>query len=203
MIVLEDDVDVNEILKPTKTTKRKFTQDGKPEPQTTKPKAKKLKPSELPKEELDDFPETYTSEKEQEQEEHEGLDGFDEDQEGQRWIKNALLHIDNLDPESGYYSMHTSQDGDDVPTLQQIEDEFDGIADKFDNIYEAEENEPFEPYIETEIEELVRDVTTLTPKSVAARIKKKFGVVISYYTTWNAKTICMEKIVGSYDEGYK
>ncbi|KAF6169364.1 hypothetical protein GIB67_016534 [Kingdonia uniflora] len=235
MIVLEDDVDVNEILKPTKTTKRKFTQDGKPKPQTTKPKAKKLKP----------------------------------DQEVQRWIKNTLQHIDNFDPESGYYSTHTSQDGDDVPTLQQVKDEFDGIADRFDNIYEANENEPFEPYIEsnikgltvgmqwpnvyeargfmrnfgirkrfiykhvkndstrkgsfqhvcegntdrinklantqwaaTEIEELVRDVTTLTPKSVAARIKKKCGVVISYYTAWNAKTICLEKIVGSYDEGY-
>ncbi|KAF6134702.1 hypothetical protein GIB67_002103 [Kingdonia uniflora] len=58
-------------------------------------------------------------------------------------------------------------------------------------------------WITVEIEKLVRDVTTLTLKSVAVRIKKKFGVVISYYTAWNAKTICMEKIVGSYDEGYK
>ncbi|KAF6135060.1 hypothetical protein GIB67_014109 [Kingdonia uniflora] len=58
-------------------------------------------------------------------------------------------------------------------------------------------------WVAAEIEELVRDVTTLTPKSIVVRIKKKFGVAISYYIAWNAKTICMEKIVGSYDEGYK
>ncbi|KAF6146015.1 hypothetical protein GIB67_033374 [Kingdonia uniflora] len=30
----------------------------------------------------------------------------------------------------------------------------------------------------------------------------KYGVDVSYSTTWNAWTICMERIVGSYDEGY-
>ncbi|KAF6155287.1 hypothetical protein GIB67_019813 [Kingdonia uniflora] len=37
-------------------------------------------------------------------------------------------------------------------------------------------------WVAAEIEELVRDVTTLTPKFVAVKINKKFWVVISYYT---------------------
>ncbi|KAF6147951.1 hypothetical protein GIB67_001526 [Kingdonia uniflora] len=57
-------------------------------------------------------------------------------------------------------------------------------------------------WITNEIEELVRDVKTLTPKDVQTTIKRKYGVNVSYYTAWNAKTICIEKITGSFDDGY-
>ncbi|KAF6158490.1 hypothetical protein GIB67_022087 [Kingdonia uniflora] len=34
------------------------------------------------------------------------------------------------------------------------------------------------------------------------QLEENFGIDLSYWTSWNAWTICMEKIVGSYDEGY-
>ncbi|KAF6142496.1 hypothetical protein GIB67_039460 [Kingdonia uniflora] len=57
-------------------------------------------------------------------------------------------------------------------------------------------------WIANEIEELVRDVKTLTPKDVQTTIRRKYGVNVSYYTAWNAKTICIERITGSLDDGY-
>ncbi|KAF6158676.1 hypothetical protein GIB67_040190 [Kingdonia uniflora] len=57
-------------------------------------------------------------------------------------------------------------------------------------------------WIANEIEELVRDVKTLTPKDVQTTIRRKYGVNVSYYTSWNAKAICIERITGSFDDGY-
>ncbi|KAF6146962.1 hypothetical protein GIB67_036681 [Kingdonia uniflora] len=57
-------------------------------------------------------------------------------------------------------------------------------------------------WITNEIEELVRDVKTLTPKDVQTIIRRKYGVNVSYYSAWNAKTICIARIIGSFDDGY-
>ncbi|KAF6170030.1 hypothetical protein GIB67_042835, partial [Kingdonia uniflora] len=45
-------------------------------------------------------------------------------------------------------------------------------------------------------------VRSTRPCDVQEAIWTKYGVNVSYSTTWNAWTICMERIVGSYDEGY-
>ncbi|KAF6160942.1 hypothetical protein GIB67_007583 [Kingdonia uniflora] len=57
-------------------------------------------------------------------------------------------------------------------------------------------------WIANEIEELVRDVKTLIPKDVQTTIGRKYGVNVSYYTAWNAKTICIKRITGLFDDGY-
>ncbi|KAF6173738.1 hypothetical protein GIB67_042906 [Kingdonia uniflora] len=57
-------------------------------------------------------------------------------------------------------------------------------------------------WIANEIKELVRDVKTLTLKDVQTTIRIKDGVNVSYYTAWNANTICIERITGSFDDGY-
>ncbi|KAF6176541.1 hypothetical protein GIB67_007924 [Kingdonia uniflora] len=58
------------------------------------------------------------------------------------------------------------------------------------------------PWVAREVEALVRDVSAMTPKAIKTRMKTKFGVEISYWTAWNARQICMESIVGSFDQGY-
>ncbi|KAF6133958.1 hypothetical protein GIB67_040722 [Kingdonia uniflora] len=58
------------------------------------------------------------------------------------------------------------------------------------------------PWVAREVEALVRDVRAMTPKAIKTRMKTQYGVEISYWTTWNARQICMESIVGSYDQGY-
>ncbi|KAF6136841.1 hypothetical protein GIB67_030126 [Kingdonia uniflora] len=49
---------------------------------------------------------------------------------------------------------------------------------------------------------MVRDVKIVTPADIITRIRRAYGVNISYYTAWNAKTICMVRITGCFDEGY-
>ncbi|KAF6152573.1 hypothetical protein GIB67_013020 [Kingdonia uniflora] len=58
------------------------------------------------------------------------------------------------------------------------------------------------PWVAREVEALVKNVRAMTPKAIKIRIKIKFSVEISYWTAWNARQICMESIVGSYDQGY-
>ncbi|KAF6163487.1 hypothetical protein GIB67_029336 [Kingdonia uniflora] len=58
------------------------------------------------------------------------------------------------------------------------------------------------PWVAREVEALVRDVRAMTPKAIKTRMKTQYGVEISYWTVWNARQICMESIVGSYDQGY-
>ncbi|KAF6175235.1 hypothetical protein GIB67_030453 [Kingdonia uniflora] len=58
------------------------------------------------------------------------------------------------------------------------------------------------PWIAREVETLVRDVRAMIPKAIKTRMKTQYGVEISYWTAWNARQICLESIVGSYDQGY-
>ncbi|KAF6152969.1 hypothetical protein GIB67_021574 [Kingdonia uniflora] len=55
----------------------------------------------------------------------------------------AELDPENLNAEEGYYSTHTSQDGDDGPTQENIDKcdlEFRDIAKEYDNIFAEEED---------------------------------------------------------------
>ncbi|KAF6167170.1 hypothetical protein GIB67_029808 [Kingdonia uniflora] len=57
-------------------------------------------------------------------------------------------------------------------------------------------------WVVKKVEETIRTVRTTRLAGVKELISRRYGIDISYYTSWNAWTICMEKIVGSYDEGY-
>ncbi|KAF6135354.1 hypothetical protein GIB67_027228 [Kingdonia uniflora] len=197
-------------------------------------------------------------------------DDIDEEQE--RWVRYAQVGIDCLGAKNGYYSTHSSDDEDYVPTAEEFErgDDFEGVDVELDDIYSKEEDgrvkTPLEvgfkqlevgmqwatiyearehirrfgivnhftyisikndltrlrfkcseencewlgaentlcnaPWVAREVEALVRDDRAMTPKAIKTRMKIKFGVEISYWTTWNARQICMESIVGSYDQGY-
>ncbi|KAF6175272.1 hypothetical protein GIB67_030490 [Kingdonia uniflora] len=123
-----------------------------------KPKVKKVGADYLSEEELNDLTKDYASEEEVEIKE-EDIDNIDE--EVARWTRDELLRIfennefedltkdscfDNVDVEEGYHSNHTSQDGDDVPTMDDIEDR-KGLTDNRDfvmgslNLYEKEDHE--------------------------------------------------------------
>ncbi|KAF6168867.1 hypothetical protein GIB67_038364, partial [Kingdonia uniflora] len=55
----------------------------------------------------------------------------------------AELDPDNLNAEEGYYSTHTSQDGDDGSTQENIDRcdlEFRDLAKEYDNIFAEEED---------------------------------------------------------------
>ncbi|KAF6146365.1 hypothetical protein GIB67_020459 [Kingdonia uniflora] len=320
MIILDDDVDIDsfQLLRKTKPKPKAKTIPDPIENPDDDP-IPKLKPSTLPEEELDELPPTYDSDKEllydfdEEYMNEIGVNLFDdmEDEVGDgsedggddgvgdiQFEKNAQLDVDNLIPEEGYYSTHSSQDGDDLPATEELAkgEEFDGVDGYTDNIFEWEENELFQDlpdvqykellvgmqwptiydareyfrkfaiirkfefnyvknesyrmrmkctnenckwlafvlrlidghtmelkghhfehscegtlgaknkmahalWVEDQVEELVRDVKTISPKQLKRRIKKKFGIDISYCTAWNAKTICIERIEGSYDKG--
>ncbi|KAF6149592.1 hypothetical protein GIB67_011201 [Kingdonia uniflora] len=55
--------------------------------------------------------------------------------------------------------------------------------------------------VANEVEYLIRGVRSAKPCDVQEAIRAKYGVDVPYFTAWNAWTICMEMIVGSYDEG--
>ncbi|KAF6138632.1 hypothetical protein GIB67_032526 [Kingdonia uniflora] len=57
-------------------------------------------------------------------------------------------------------------------------------------------------WVVNEVEETIRAVRTTRPAGVKELISRRYGIDISYYTSWNAWTICMEMIVGSYEESY-
>ncbi|KAF6140103.1 hypothetical protein GIB67_001844 [Kingdonia uniflora] len=57
-------------------------------------------------------------------------------------------------------------------------------------------------WVANKVEQLIRSVRSTRPCDVQEAIWTKYGVNVSYSTTWNAWTIYMEMIVGSYDEGY-
>ncbi|KAF6145549.1 hypothetical protein GIB67_037582 [Kingdonia uniflora] len=56
-------------------------------------------------------------------------------------------------------------------------------------------------WVAKEVEELIRSVRSTRPYDVQEAIWTKYGVHVSYHIAWNAWTVCMERIVGSYDEG--
>ncbi|KAF6145582.1 hypothetical protein GIB67_037615 [Kingdonia uniflora] len=51
-------------------------------------------------------------------------------------------------------------------------------------------------------EDGLRNIKLSRPIDVFTTIRRKFGIDLFYWTFWNAWTICMERIVGSYDERY-
>ncbi|KAF6175792.1 hypothetical protein GIB67_036257 [Kingdonia uniflora] len=211
----------------------------------------------------------------------------------------AELDPDNLNAEEGYSSTHTSQDGDDGPTQENIDRcdlEFRDLAKEYNNIFAEEEDavhsvppqpsngelsvgmesitmyecrayikqwlimNKFEYYQEKnenyrvklfykdenyewtfyarrttdghtftlrknnnlkhtcssgaknilanttwvakQVESVMMSMRTTTHVGIQELISIQFGIDISYYTAWNAWSMCKEKIVGSYDEGY-
>ncbi|KAF6136942.1 hypothetical protein GIB67_000451 [Kingdonia uniflora] len=57
-------------------------------------------------------------------------------------------------------------------------------------------------WVANEVEQLIRTVRTTWSFDVQEAIRIKFTMAISYYTAWNAWSICMERITWSYDEAY-
>ncbi|KAF6137577.1 hypothetical protein GIB67_031856 [Kingdonia uniflora] len=57
-------------------------------------------------------------------------------------------------------------------------------------------------WVANDCEEMVRDVKIVTSTDIITRIRRAYGVNISYYTAWNAKIICVERITGCFDERY-
>ncbi|KAF6153496.1 hypothetical protein GIB67_027363 [Kingdonia uniflora] len=171
------------------------------------------------------------------------------------YIQFAQLNVDSLDAEEGYYNTYSSQDGDDIPSIEDFRryGEFEKLIREFENIFQIEEEEAYKKqpqsgydklvdgmewltvhearkrtndentmilrggnfdhscsgnrlanaqWVANDCEKMVRDVKTVTPVDIIPRIRREYGVNISYYTTWNTKTICVERITGSFDEGY-
>ncbi|KAF6170670.1 hypothetical protein GIB67_015622 [Kingdonia uniflora] len=128
----------------------------------SEPKAKKTRPSELLEEALDELPPLYFSDDEVIIENTdvggntvgevvEDMGGNTVDGEHRGGIGDMGVNTDNwseLDPdnlnaEEGYYSTHTSQDGDDGPTQENIDRcdlEFRNLAKEYDNIFAEEED---------------------------------------------------------------
>ncbi|KAF6172509.1 hypothetical protein GIB67_007022 [Kingdonia uniflora] len=221
-------------------------------------------------EDLDYLPKVYHCDKE-----------INPDGEQERWVRYAQDGIDYLGDEDGYYSTHSYDNEDYVPTAKDLErgNEFESVDVELDEIYSKEEDdkaktpltvgfkefevgmqwatvyearehmrrlrlkcleEEYEwlvfisrnndghtmilrhgnfqhscegklgvdstlcnqPWVVREVEALVRDVMAMTPKAIKTRMKTQYGAEISYWTAWNARLICMESIVGSYDQGY-
>ncbi|KAF6155130.1 hypothetical protein GIB67_017029 [Kingdonia uniflora] len=57
-------------------------------------------------------------------------------------------------------------------------------------------------WVANDCEEMVKDVKIVTPADIITRIRRAYGVNISYYTAWNAKRIYIQRITGCFDEGY-
>ncbi|KAF6141006.1 hypothetical protein GIB67_006635 [Kingdonia uniflora] len=193
-------------------------------------KRKRATESELPEETLNDSPMLYDSEDDvtildEDVDENAGVnDGVGVDVGGgggnnQTGVNNwAEIDPDNLNAEEGYYSTNTSLDGDEGPTqedINKVDVEFVNFAQETENIFTNEENDVNIGNPHQLVEDLVPEMEWPTihiarayirrstrPVDVIELILVKFGLDISYYTTWNAWTICMEVILGSFDDGY-
>ncbi|KAF6176095.1 hypothetical protein GIB67_000189 [Kingdonia uniflora] len=127
---------------------------------TKKSKAKLKKNVVFPKEEdFDDLPKVYHSDKEIDLDEIDDYeiktpmnivpesesecDDINEEQE--RWVRYAQVGIDCLGGEDGYYSTHSSDDEDYVPTAEDRErgNEFESVDVELDDIYSKEEDDKF------------------------------------------------------------
>ncbi|KAF6155977.1 hypothetical protein GIB67_039308 [Kingdonia uniflora] len=138
---------------------------GKTKTKSQKPKVNKVRADYLSEEELDDLTKDYASKEDEVKIKEEDVDNVDE--EVARWTREELMRqfknnefedltkdsfFDNVDAEKDYHSNHTSQDGDDVPTMDDIEDHED-LADNRDfvmgylNMYEKEDHEDEEPFL--------------------------------------------------------
>ncbi|KAF6160700.1 hypothetical protein GIB67_019640 [Kingdonia uniflora] len=309
--------------KPTPTPKKKPSVEPKKKTQKNPKrkgslsgafKRKRVTESELPEETLDDTPMLYDSEDDvtildEDVGEIAGVNdevGVDVGGRGgynQAGVNNwAEIDPDNLKAEEGYYSTHTSLDGDEGPTqgdIDKVDVELTNLAQDTENIFANEDNDVnignphqlvedlvpemewptvhdarvyirrwsilnrveyhqmkndgyrlrficVEPkicnwlfyvritpdghtfklrkssilkhicqgkgktsnklahvgWVANEAERTMRTIRSVRPVDVIELILVKFGLDISYYTTWNTWTICMERIVGSFDDGY-
>ncbi|KAF6154112.1 hypothetical protein GIB67_009812 [Kingdonia uniflora] len=89
------------------------------------------------------------------------------------WIQFAQLNVDGLDVESGC----------------------SGKLDYGNRLANTQ-------WVANDCEEMVKDVKIVTPADIITRIRRAYGVNISYYTAWNAKRIYIQRITGCFDEGY-
>ncbi|KAF6162753.1 hypothetical protein GIB67_029022 [Kingdonia uniflora] len=66
------------------------------------------------------------------------------------------MDIENLVAEEGYYNTHSSQDGDDLPTPEEMArgEEFDGIDAENDNIFTKEDADMTKEIVEPMYKEL-------------------------------------------------
>ncbi|KAF6176281.1 hypothetical protein GIB67_023572 [Kingdonia uniflora] len=172
--------------------------------------------------ELDDLTKDYTSEKEFEIKE-EDVDNVDE--EVGRWTRKELMRqfennefedltndsfFDNVNAEEDYHSNHTSQNGDDVPTMDHIEDH-EGFVDNRDfvmassNLYEKEDHEDEKPFVPPQAPESMLTIGMEWPNIYECRSFMRNFAIIQRFTfrqKKNEKYGDMEKIMGSYDKGY-
>ncbi|KAF6151987.1 hypothetical protein GIB67_010561 [Kingdonia uniflora] len=172
--------------------KKNKNQGGEP----TKPTNKRARPTDLPEEELDTGNGHQTEDI-----------GVDNTVEVEDWIRWAELHPDNLDVEEGYNSTYTSLEEDGTPTQN-----YDGHTMELkstSNLTHTCRGKAVDKnklahagWVANEVEQLIRSVRSTRLCDVQEVIWTKYGVNVSYSAIWNAWTICIERIVGSYDEGY-
>ncbi|KAF6156453.1 hypothetical protein GIB67_001496, partial [Kingdonia uniflora] len=168
-------------------------------------RVKKLRESEVPEEELDDLPHMDFSNDEPNikseggvrlegmlQLEGEASNNGEEIDEVDVWIRWAETNPDSLDVEERVNPDGTTFSIRDSSNLFHTCPGRSGQSDKNENAQR----------VLKEVEETIRIVSTTRPAGVKELISRRYGADISYYTSWNAWIICMERIVGSYDEGY-
>ncbi|KAF6138260.1 hypothetical protein GIB67_019430 [Kingdonia uniflora] len=158
-------------------------------------------------------------------------------------VQQLGIDTESLDVEEGYYSTHTSQDGEDGPTeevMHMVDEDLRDFAVNTKNIFVDEENTENANFFKNEYDELKVGIMWGTVYE-ARQYLRKFAIInkFEYYhkknedyklrykccdrkyewmfyagvlpdkhtmeptiLTWNAWTIYMERIVGSYDKGY-
>ncbi|KAF9602048.1 hypothetical protein IFM89_024805 [Coptis chinensis] len=58
------------------------------------------------------------------------------------------------------------------------------------------------PWVATVLEDFLRDHPNMKPVDVHNEVFKRYGVELSYYTSWKSKVIMFEKINGNYESSY-
>ncbi|KAF6165471.1 hypothetical protein GIB67_028030 [Kingdonia uniflora] len=204
-------------------------------------KPKRLGSTYFPEENLDELPDYFENDTEEEGDFNaEEVDVEDTKEEGDSDVdgvggrdtgvrdeiveKNVDNLVDNqIDPNNleameEYHSTHSSQDRDNIQNENDLSDvmimetlQNDGHAMRLMNgVYVhnckrkpgAKNRLANALWVVNEIEETIRDMKEFSPQDAMTIISRRYGVDLSYFTAWNAKTICMERIVGSFDKGY-
>ncbi|KAF6142865.1 hypothetical protein GIB67_002729 [Kingdonia uniflora] len=108
-------------------------------------KPKRLRSTYLPEEDLDELLDYFESDTEEE-------GNFDAEEVNTDDTKEE----DNLEPEEGYHSTHSSQDGDDIPNENDMRrcNDFGDIVGETDNIFKEEEENVFKNTLVEVYEEL-------------------------------------------------
>ncbi|KAF6161317.1 hypothetical protein GIB67_009204 [Kingdonia uniflora] len=187
-----------------------------------KPKVKKVRADYLSEEELDDLTKDYASEEEVKIKEK-NVDKVDE--EVARWTIKELMRqfennefedltkdsfFDNVDAQEDYHSSHTSQNGDDVPIMDHIENH-EGFANNRDfvigssNLYEKKDHEDKKPFLPPQAPESMLKIGMEWPNISECRsFMRNFAITqrSTFRQKKNERNMVMEKIMGSYDKGY-